>query len=157
FLGRHDEAIADFQQVVEVHRELFGPNSQLAVVEINLSRMLMLTGRHAETVPLLEEALAIILAERGELSANSVIAMATLAEALGGAERIEDALPLIERALAISTEHHKSHSNMVHAAVLRSRAAVRANAGDRAGAIADLTETEAIFSALGAAGEVPAA
>ena len=157
FLSRHDEAIADFQQVVEVHRELFGPNSQLAVVEINLSRMLMLAGRHAETVPLLEEALAIILAERGELSANSVIAMATLAEALSGAERIEDALPLIERALAISTEHHKSHSNMVHAAVLRSRAAVRVNARDRAGAIADLTEAEAIFSALGAAGEVPAA
>lgn len=154
FLGRTDEAIADFQKIVDIHRELFGRNSQLASVQINLARTLTANERAEEALPLAREALDIAIAERGEIALPSVLARVALAESLARLGQVEDALPLAERAVADAFEHHQESSAPVYPVALVSRAMARAAAGERAAARADLDEAEALLVAMGPGGGV---
>ncbi len=154
FLGRTDEAITDFRKIVEIHRELFGRNSQLASVEINLARILTANERAEEAVPLAREALDISVAERGEIALPSVLARTALAEALARVGQVEEALPLAERAVADAFEHHRDSSAPVYPITLGARAMARAAAGDEVGTKADLDEAEALLQAMGSAGSV---
>jgi serine/threonine protein kinase len=154
YLRRMDEAIADFQQVVDIHRELFGRNSNLAMAELNLGRILMGQGRFAEAIPLAEDALAISTTERGEFSAAAVFSRALLSEGLVGLGRHDEALEHAEIAVSVAADHHRDSSDQAYLTTLRTRAIARAAVGDIEGARADLDEAAIGLKALGAAGEL---
>lgn len=153
YLRRTDEAIAGFREIVDIHRELFGRNSHLATVQLNLGRLLLTQERHAEVVPLASEALDIAITERGEISAVAVFARAMLAESLAGAGDTARALEEAEEAVAVAGRHHRDSADQSYITTLRTRAIVRMAAGDKPGARSDLEAAAEGLAALGPAGE----
>jgi tetratricopeptide (TPR) repeat protein len=79
------------------------PDPDLAVVAAQLGRLLVLSGRYAEGVPLLEQALE--LAEHLELPEIYSQALSSKAIFLTWSDRLDEAGLLLRRALEVSLEH----------------------------------------------------
>ena len=79
------------------------PDADLAIVAAQLGRFLAVSGRHVEATPLLEEALR--LAEHLELPELYSQALSSRALGLVDEDRLDQAITLLRRALAVALEH----------------------------------------------------
>lgn len=142
----------DYRHVADMTRALYGETTKLAALLNNVGVTLTRLGRYDEALPCIEDALRIAIAQNGERSPLSVTVRVSLAELYAHLERVREAEPLAEAALAIATTDYAANKTMV-AAAYRARASVRLAAGRKAEARSDVEQATALFRAAGKAGE----
>jgi serine/threonine-protein kinase len=150
-LGERAQAIADFTQVVAMHRKLFGPSPQFATALQNVGSALNKEGRSQEALPLFEEALQIARAQAGEGGRITVLIYNNLAATYFLLKRYDEGTTMANRAIELGTQNLGADS-LFALLGYRWRAALRDATGDAAGARADLAVAIAGFTALGPAG-----
>ena len=150
-LGERSQGIADFSQVVAMHRKLFGPSPQFATALQNVGSALNKEGRSQEALPLFEEALAIALAQAGEGGRITVLIYNNLAATLFLLKRYPEGITMANKAIELGTQYFGADS-LFALVGYRWRAALRDATGDQAGARTDLAVAIAGFPALGPVG-----
>lgn len=149
--GDFPAAARDLKRVVELRRELYGPSGALAGDLLNYGRTIMVQGDAAGALAAFEEAQAMAARHLGAgtfVSFMIVVSRADALCALGRPDEAESLLPDIER-LAGEAGAGSLPQGMFH----RTRAYVRLTQGRGAEARRDLDAAEAIYRALGPAGE----
>lgn len=111
--GRYDEAVAAFEQGVEMSREFWGPGHKLTLNYVySLAEAYGLAGQHENEVQLLEEMAELIKGQRGEESMQFFNSTRKLAGAYENDGRYDLAIRLwrrlIENRTALHGENHWS-------------------------------------------------
>lgn len=100
-LGNHGRAEELFREALPIERELYPADTQLARTLGGLASLHMREGRTEQALPLAEEALGITIKTEGEVSLDSALAYANVAEAHRVLNRPARALPLFRKSRSI--------------------------------------------------------
>lgn len=150
-LGEFDAATDSARQLYEARMRLYPDTADTAVVAGNYGMLLRKTGKVAEAVPVLREALRIALASAGAHSRPALISRGALVEALLQLKQADEAAVLLQQQFAALSAFDAPPDLWFNA--YRLRGVLRNMRGDRAGAMADLREAERRAIALGKLGE----
>ena len=100
YLDDLDLAIIQYQRALAMRRQVMGPDHSDTIESMNNLAMAYLdTGRIADALPLLEEAVQRSRTKLGPFHSVTMVSMGNLAHAYGAAGRLADALPLHEETL----------------------------------------------------------
>lgn len=148
--GEIAQAEAVFERVAALRRAAFGRSAGLAVDLLQLARVKLQRGKPGEALPLLEEALPLARERLGATAMPTIVIVMSLAEALAETGDPAEAERRLAEAAPVATA---SGGGPLGGIYTRTRAVIRLNQGRRAEALAELDRAEAIFRALGPAGE----
>ncbi len=140
-----------WREAVTLRRGLYGPSAALAVMEMNLGRLLLQRDHAADALPVIEEALAMALSFAGTNGMQAIALRNSRAVALVMLERLDDAETEIQLALrAASAGFGINHPYYAMSLAARGRLRLRQGRFDEAQA--DLDAAGAVLAAAGDAG-----
>lgn len=151
-LGENEQALQDYQSVVETTRSLYGETTKLAASLNNLGVALSRLDRADEGIPHLQEALRITREQGAERSPLGVAVRVSLAEAYARVGRVADAEPLARAAFETARAGFANNKALL-ATVHRARATVLWADHRTAEARAELEQATALFGTTGKSGE----
>lgn len=149
--GEIARAEALFEQVATLRRAAFGRSTGLAVDLLQLARVKLQRGKPAEARRLLEEARPLAREHLGASAVPTVVITMALAEALAETGDTRAAEERLAEATPVATAG--GGGGPLGGILARTRAVIRLNQQRQADALAEIGKAEAIFRALGPAGE----
>jgi non-specific serine/threonine protein kinase/serine/threonine-protein kinase len=149
-LGDVQRAEPLFVQAVSLRRQLYGKSAALAALQQNLGRLMVRSGRAAEALPLLEEALELAREFTGPRSPITLTVMLSVAEARVMSADARAAASLREAMAAIAAQLGEDHVLYARAEQVLARLQLRE--GRRAQAKVTIDRSERRLVALGKAG-----
>jgi eukaryotic-like serine/threonine-protein kinase len=149
-LGDNSRAQPLFVKAVELRRQLYGRSAALAALQQNLGRLMVRSGRAAEALPFLEEALAMSREFTGPKSPMTLTIMLSVAEARVAMSERTAEKSLQEALNAIAAQYDDKHVLYARGEQLLAR--LRINEGRRAEAAKVTDSAERKLTALGKVG-----
>jgi non-specific serine/threonine protein kinase/serine/threonine-protein kinase len=144
-----DAAETMWREAIALRRDLYGPSSALAILQMNLGRLLLQRERPADGLPLLDDALAMAVNFAGEKSVQTIALRNSRAVALIMLDRPDEAEAEVQRALA-AAEASFGLRHPYYAMSITTRGRLRMKQGRFDEALADLTAAKTVLAAAGA-------
>ncbi len=137
-----------WREAITLRRALYGPSAALALLEMNLGRLLLQLDRAADALPVIDEALGMAVSFAGNSGVQTIALRNSRAVALIMSDRADEAESEIREALAASSAGFGAN-HPYYAMGLAARGRLRLHQGRLDEAETDLAAADAIFTAAG--------